>query len=260
MGLSTYRREVSGQRVRARAASFSDHFSQATLFWESMSPPEREHIIGAFSFELGKCLSEEVKERVLANLANVDAELTKAVATTLGKASPKGKPARGIKGSPALSLVPTKPAPIAGRKVGILAADHVDAAGVRSLVKALASAGAVPMVIAPHGGKLSADDGGITVDRAAMTTQSVEYDALVVAGGRGADVLGGDPYMALYLGEAFRHYKPIAAWGEGRTILEACDIPHDAPGVVTSASANRGFAKDVIDAISWHRHWTRALA
>jgi catalase len=93
-----------------------------------------------------------------------------------------------------------------------------------------------------------------------MTTQSVEYDALVVAGGRGADVLGGDPYTALYLGEAFRHYKPIAAWGEGRTILEACDIPHDAPGVVTSASANRGFAKDVIDAISWHRHWTRALA
>ena len=76
--VSRTRVEVSGQRVRARAASFSDHYSQATLFWKSMSPPEREHIVGAFSFELGKCLSEEVKERVLANLANVDAELTKA--------------------------------------------------------------------------------------------------------------------------------------------------------------------------------------
>ena len=66
--------------------------------------------------------------------------------------------------------------------------------------------------------------------------------------------------MALYLGEAFRHYKPIAAWGEGRTILEACDIP-TMLGVVTSASAQTArLAKDVIDAISWHRHWTRALA
>ncbi len=252
-------REVSGQRVRARAASFSDHFSQATLFWESMSPPEREHIIGAFSFELGKCLSEEVKDRVLANLASVDAELTKAIATNLGKASPKGKPARGIKGSPALSLLPTKPAPIAGRTVGILAVEQVDATGVRSLVKALASAGAVSVIIAPHGGEVSGDGGAIPVDRSAMTTQSVEYDALVVAGGKGVTALGADPYTALYLGEAFRHYKPIAAWGEGRTILESCAIPDDAPGVVTSATANRGFANDVIDALSWHRHWTRAL-
>jgi hypothetical protein len=28
---------------------------------------------------------------------------------------------------------------------------------------------------------------------------------------------------------------------------------------VTGASANRSFAKDLIDAISWHRHWDRPL-
>jgi catalase len=95
------------------------------------------------------------------------------------------------------------------------------------------------------------------VDKSAMTTQSVEYDALVVAGGAGAAEVGADPYTALNLGEAYRHYKPIAAWGEGRGVLEACAIASDGEGVVTGASANRAFANDLIAAIGWHRHWGR---
>jgi catalase len=90
-----------------------------------------------------------------------------------------------------------------------------------------------------------------------MTTQSVEYDALVIAGGSGAATLGRDPYTALNLGEAFLHYKPIGAWSEGREVLEDCGIPSDSPGVVRSSSASRAFAKDLIDASSWHRHWDR---
>jgi catalase len=224
-----------------------------------MSKPEQEHIVGAFSFELGKCQSEEVKDRVLANLANVDAGLTGAVAANLGKPTPKGKPARGVVGSPALSIMPSAPAPVAGRVVGILAGDGVDSAGLLSLVKALTAAGAVAQVIAPHGGSLAGHGGTVAVDKSAMTTQSVEYDALVVAGGPGAAAVGADPYTALNLGEAYRHYKPIAAWGEGREILEACAIAADAEGVVTGASANRAFANDLIAAIGWHRHWARAL-
>ena len=123
-----------------------------------MSQPEQEHIVGAFSFELGKCQSEEVKDRVLANLANVDAGLTSAVAANLGKAAPKGKPARGVVGSPALSLMPSAPAPVAGRVVGILASDGVDGAGLLSLVKAISAAGAVAQVIAPHGGSISGQE------------------------------------------------------------------------------------------------------
>ena len=199
-----------------------------------MSGPEQEHIVGAFSFELGKCQSEEVKDRVLANLAHVDARLTSAVAANLGKAPPKGKPARGVVGSPALSIMPSAPAPVAGRVIGILAGDGVDGAGLRSLVKALGAAGAVAHVIASHGGSIAGTSGAVAVDKSAMTTQSVEYDALVVAGGPGAAEVGADPYTALNLGEAYRHYKPIAAWGEGRDVLESCAIPADAEGVVTA--------------------------
>jgi catalase len=263
-GLVHVPRQVSGKRVRARAQSFDDHFSQATLFWESMTPPEREHIVGAFSFELGKCLSEEVKDRVLANLAQVDAGLVKAVAANLGKETPKGRASRAngkatrrLSASPARSLAPTEPGPIWGRVVGILAADGVDDAGVRSLSRALESEGAAVVVIAPHGGMLPGNSETIEVTKSAMTTQSVEYDALVVAGGPGADTLHSDPYVAVNLGEAFRHYKPIAAWGEGCDVLEACGIAADSPGVVMSERSGRPFANKVIEAIGWHRHWER---
>ena len=83
-------RTVTGPRMRVRAQSFSDHYSQATLFWDSMSEPEQDHIVGAFSFELGKCLHEEIKDRMLANLANVSADLVARVAANLGKAAPNG--------------------------------------------------------------------------------------------------------------------------------------------------------------------------
>jgi catalase len=250
-------REVGGPRVRQRAASFSDHYSQATLFWNSMSETEQEHIVGAFSFELGKCLSEEVRDRVLTNLSNVDPQLTAAVAANLGTSAPKGKPSKGADNSPTLSLMPSAPAPVAGRVIGLLAADGVDDAGVRAITKAITAAGAVVVVIAPHGGSITGESGSIPVEKSAMTTQSVEYDALVIAGGSGAATLANDAYTALNLDEAYRHYKPIGAWGEGRAVLEAAGIASDAVGVVTGASANRAFANALIDAVGWHRHWDR---
>ena len=90
-----------------------------------------------------------------------------------------------------------------------------------------------------------------------LTTQSVEYDALVVAGGASAEVLAQDPYMAVNLGEAYRHYKTIAAWGEGTEVLDDVGLPADAPGVVTSSKPSRVFIQNLIEAIGWHRHWER---
>jgi catalase len=250
-------RTVTGPRARVRAQSFDDHYSQATLFWNSMTRPEREHIVAAFSFELGKCLSDEIRQRVLVNLSNVDAGLASGVAAALGTVAPKGKPAKGIEGSPALSLQPVEAAPIAGRVIGLLVGEGVDTAGVERTSKALERAGALVVVVAAHGGEVEGDGGAVPVTKAFLTTQSVEYDALVVAGGASAEVLAVDPYLAVNLGEAFRHDKTVAAWGEGVGALEACGIATDAPGVVTAARAGRPFAASLIEAIGWHRHWDR---
>ena len=43
-------------KVRANPASYDDHYSQATLFWRSMSPVEQDHIVLAYTFELGLSL------------------------------------------------------------------------------------------------------------------------------------------------------------------------------------------------------------
>ena len=256
-GFVSVPRVVSGPRLRVRAPSFADHYSQATLFWASMSPPEREHIVAAFSFELGKCQDEEVKDRMLANLANVDGGLVEAIARNLGKTAPQGKPDKNVAPSRALSLLASEPASIAARVIGILAADEVDSSGLRLVSKSLEAAGAVVVVIAPHGGLIAGTDGPVHVAKSALTTQSVEYDALVVAGGPCADALAQDPYTALNLGEAYRHYKTIGAWGEGVEVLRACTISSDAPGIVASTGTNREFTKALIEAIGWHRHWDR---
>ena len=75
---------------------------------------ERKHIVEAFSFELGKCLAKDVKERELAVLAEVDAELCAQVAAGLGLPAPKGSPAEDVALSPALSQMATEPGPVAG--------------------------------------------------------------------------------------------------------------------------------------------------
>ena len=63
---------AAGSRVRELSASFDDHFSQARLFWLSMSPVEQDHIVQAYTFELGKCFDETIRRRQLLSLARID--------------------------------------------------------------------------------------------------------------------------------------------------------------------------------------------
>ena len=141
--------------------------------------------------------------------------------------------------------------------IGVFAADGVDASGLVAVRGPLERAGASVVVIAPHGGTITSQDGPVEVTKSALITQSVEYDALIVAGGTAAATLGQDPYIAANLGEAYRHYKTIAAWGSGQEVLAACSVPADTSGVVTADVPKQAFASALIEAIGWHRHWDR---
>jgi len=253
-------RPVAGTIVRERPQSFDDHFTQATMFWNSMTAPERDHIVAAFSFELGKCVHPEVRERTLANLANVDAELCARIAENLGMEPPAGAPATDAGASAALSQLPTGPGPVGGRVVGVMVGPGVDDAGVEALRDALDREGANLYVIAATGGAVAGEGTPVPVDRTVLTTQSVEYDALVVAGGASAVVLASDAYAALNLGEAFRHHKVVAAWGDGVSVLEACGIVDGVPGVVVGVEADTDFVARLVEAMGWHRHWDRLPA
>ena len=103
-GFATAAARVDGVTRRIRSESFNDYFTQATMFWESMSPIEREHITTAFSFELAKVNRPEIRTRVLEQmLANIDGELASAVAANLGLPPPvantNDSPAANVNGA-----------------------------------------------------------------------------------------------------------------------------------------------------------------
>ena len=86
--------EEQGDKLRVRAELFADHYSQARLFWKSMTQSEQAHIASSFTFELSKVGLEQVPPRMVANLRNVDEELAKRVASGIGIDLPRRAEAR----------------------------------------------------------------------------------------------------------------------------------------------------------------------
>jgi catalase len=261
-GYTSFPRRVAGEVTRARAVPQPDYFSQATMFWRSMSPPEQDHIAAAFSFELGKVEVAHVRARMLRNLAEVDADLVERVAAALGMPAPvpeAGGPDDDAPISPALSQIAADPTPTDGRVVAVLAADGVDAEGLAVLIEKVAAGGARVVVVAPHLGLLESEQGTpVPAPKALLTAQSVEFDAVLVAGGAGATTIMTEPLAAVFVQEAYRHLKTIAAWGDGVEALAAFGIPHDAPGVVTAPDSSARFMKSIVETLGAHRHWDRA--
>jgi len=227
-----------GPKVKVRPASFDDHFSQATLFFRSMTPIEQEHIVGAFSFELAKCVSPGIHRRMVANLAEVDAGLATAVAAHLGIDAPTGRPLDPAETSPALSIESRPPGPLAGRKVAVLVGDATAGRTVGEWRTAADPLGVEVVVVGPHLGKL---EKGATVDRTIHITQSVEYDGVVLAAEP-------DEAMARFVQEAFRHHKTIAATKPD--FAEASGIGPSEAGVAVKPA-------EFFDALAAHRHWDR---
>jgi catalase len=248
-------RVIKGSAVRAQPASFDDHFSQATMFYRSLSPIEQAHVVEAFTFELGKVYEQGIKERELQVLANVDTDLCEQVAAGLGLAAPKGKPAEDVMISPALVQILAEPGPIDGRKIGIIADAGSDLAGVSKLVKSAAGLGVTALVIAPFGGVLKAGRRSVTVDRTLLTARSIEFDALVVAGGTTPTT---DIKLVVLLQEAFRHCKVIAAWGDGVAILHAAGITLADPGIEIADAVDTAFTANLAAGLGRHRAWDRA--
>ncbi len=165
-----YPQKVSGIKQRVRSAKFQEHFNQAQLFYNTLAPHERAHLIAALSFELSHCDDPVVYETYTNVLNNIDYDLSKIVARNVGGITPHS-PARENPGktSPALSQtyyfpkVPT----IASRRIAILVADGFDQANVEGMQGAIRELGALPFLIGPRRGpylpqgrKIGRHDGG----------------------------------------------------------------------------------------------------
>jgi len=290
-GFVSYAERTGDAKTRRRGEKFFDHFSQATLFWKSQSETEKQHIVQALRFELGKLETGAIRERMVGMLANVDQILAEQVAEGLGlPAIPKvepplnhsipadGKPedfeprrtksAPALERSAALSMADTIKDTAKTRKVAILAADGVDAGAIETMKKALAAAGAVAKVVAPRGGTLSGTRGvKIPVDFSLLTVGSVLFDAVFVPGGvQSVKTLKGDAMAVLFVNEAYKHCKALAATGEGLTMFPRHNGAHGVPatveeieeGVVGGGDGDvNGVATALLKAIARHRAWSR---
>ena len=109
-GFTSFPEPIAADKVRGKPEKFGDHYSQATLFWNSQTPYEKAHIIRAFRFELTKVQVPAIRERTVAMLRNVSDELAKPVADGLGLELPRPMPRvieppkPEVNRSPALSL------------------------------------------------------------------------------------------------------------------------------------------------------------
>src|SRR4051812_1804666 len=155
-------RNVEGTKERTRGPD--DEYGQATLFWNSMTEIEQDHIVDAFTFELGKVDVPAVVERMLLRLVRIDGELAARVGTGLGIPVAVRTSGAHDDDSPALSMVTEDAYPPDGRVVHLLASDGADLAGVATLRDALLAVGAAPHVIGPHKGTLTDGETEITVD------------------------------------------------------------------------------------------------
>jgi catalase len=187
-------------------------------------------------------------------LANVDTDLCEQVVAGLGLAAPKGKPAEDVIISPRLVQILAEPGPIEGRKIGVIADAGSDLAGVSKLVKSAAGLGVTALVIAPSGGVLKAGRRSVTVDRTLLTARSIEFDALVVAGGTTAST---DIKLVVLLQKAFRHCKVLAAWADGVAILHAAGITPADPGIEIAGTVDTAFTTALAAGLGLYRAWDR---
>ncbi|MDB6049100.1 MAG: catalase [Pseudomonas sp.] len=260
-GFETYPERLEAHKVRRRSESFSDHFSQATLFFNSMSHHEKEHIIAAYSFELGKVDREWIRERQVNEiLANIDLQLASRVAANLGLSAPTAGtvPAKAVSvtESPALSQVNLLSGDIVSRKVAILAANGVDGAAIDALKKALEAEGAHARLLGPTSAPVTTADGRtLPVDASMEGMPSVAFDAVFVPGGADSvTALSSDGVALHFLLEAYKHLKAIALSGEASQLLDVLHLEADEGLLV---GKNGKLFKPFIAAIAQHRVWAR---
>ena len=281
MGFTSFLERIDSKKIRSRSTSFMDHFTQATLFYNSQSEEEKAHIVNAFRFELGKVQAQEVKERLVGLLTQVDKNLANQVGAGLG-ISMKGpilpmnhsvpadedpkkyQPKKGksiAERSEALSMKNTIKNTIATRKVAFLVADGVSASSLMTMKKILEAKGAVVKIVAPKLGMVKMDNNElIKADESLLTTASVLVDAIFIPSGKKSiATLSAEPDAIHFINEAYKHCKAIAAETEGIQLLEAAyiDLKKKDAGLITG---NGNLDKAFVKAISLHRVWEREMA
>lgn len=276
-GFVSYAQPMEGHKVRARSASFVDHYSQANMFFHSLSEDEQRHLTQALQFELGKVETVEVRRRVLAMLSQVDPQLAAQVGQALSlevpplsefeplnlsvgaEADPSSLQSKARKPKPPKSAAlsqANQPCSPKTRKVAVLVADGFDGAELEALQKALSKAGARSEVVATRVGSVTNAAGqSVAAPASIYHSDSSLYDALYIPGGEKSVATLKQHLNALrFVQTAWAHCKPLGI-GQGAEPLYAAACPLAQPGEKGVVAG----PKELVEAMSVHRYWDREL-
>jgi catalase len=263
-GFRTFPEAEEGQKLRIRAESFADHYSQARQFFISQTKTEQHHILMALTFELSKVERPAIRERVVSHLLNIHEELASGVAAKLGiRKMPKAAdatvtPRKDLDPSPALSIIENGPKSFEGRKIGVLISDGTDAAMLTELQSAVSKEGATLEIIAPTvGGTKAADGNWIEARHTVDGAPSVLFDAVVLLTSEdGTATLAQQATARDFVADAFAHMKFIGYVPASELLLVKAGVPKEADeGIIQLASPDAASA--FVEACRPLRFWAR---
>lgn len=253
-----------GTRERVRSETFADHFSQARQFYVSQTPIEQKHMADALVFELSKVETSAIRKRMVSQLRNVHEQLAEKVAEGLGfeelpqAATPAREPITDLPASPPLSIVENGPEAFAGRKVGALVTDGVDAEVLAALRERLEEEGSELALVCPTIEGVTASDG--KKHAAAETVEggpSALFDAVAVLPSEdGVTTLLAIPEARDFVADAYAHCKLVAHNEPAAQLFAKAGVEPD-EGFVALGASN---ATDFVERCRKLRHWDREMS
>ena len=262
-GFESYQERIDGKKIRARSDSFSDHFSQARLYYQSLAPHEQKHVVDAYTFELSKVQRLHIREREVQQiLSHIDLDLAQQVGKNLGievTASKQAMRTSSVTKSAKLSFEAFVPTDIKARKIAVLVHDKVNQASIDAIQKWAKAEHAVAHILTPTPAPvINHQHGKVASNGMQKAEPSIAYDAVIVVDGDNDAEVKQDGVTKHYILEAYKHLKPIVFLGTKKNLLEALQLVQD-DGTLTSDHFEQ-LQDQFKDLIRHHRIWAREKA
>ena len=259
-GFESYQERIDGKKIRARSDSFSDHFSQARLYYQSLAPHEQKHVVDAYTFELSKVQRLHIREREVQQiLSHIDLDLAQQVGKNLGievTASKQAMRTSSVTKSAKLSFEAFVPSDIKARKIAVLVHDKVNQASIDAIQKWAKAEHAVAHILTPTPAPvINHQHGKVASNGMQKAEPSIAYDAVIVVDGDNDAEVKQDGVTKHYILEAYKHLKPIVFLGTKKNLLEVLQLVQD-DGTLTSDHFEQ-LQDQFKDLIRHHRIWAR---
>ncbi|MFD2600326.1 catalase [Sphingobacterium corticis] len=277
-GFTSYNERIDAKKVRGRSESFLDHYSQAQLFYNSQSTPEKNHIVNALTFELSKVKQIAIRERILMLLGNINEDLQRQVADNLGLEIPSSntdlnlvvpadgdiklhqskQPTSSIERSEALSMEKTKKESIKSRQIAVLLADGFIAESLTSIQQKIEQENGLIQIIAPSLRAVKSNNGStVQPDQAFLTADAVLFDAVCVLGGEDSfATLASIPDAVQFVNDTYKHCKAILLDKDGsQKFIQTTHLDSKNDDAFFISKIDKESINRFIKAIAAHRVW-----